>query len=284
MANYQHIQIRRDTTTGWEQNDPVLWLGEIGADTNLHCFKVGDGFKKWSELDWYGGGDIGEVIEVINSLTSDSTTSALSAAQGKELKRQLDNVANGGVTVVDNLESSSATSALSANQGRVLQSHIDTLSDKVDDFKNVEVVNSLNSDSTTAALSAAQGKELQRQINNLPTGGGGSSVPVIDNLESTNANAALSANQGRVLNEKVKSLGIFGMGYEVQEYNQYSKPVKIKFEDGVICVLTWIGTVLQTITAYENDTAFNNSIPMEQMKMTYIGGTISGRTVTRYES
>lgn len=51
---------------------------------------------------------------VVNSLTSTSTTSALSANQGKVLNEKIP-------TVVDNLNSALPSSALSANQGKVLR-------------------------------------------------------------------------------------------------------------------------------------------------------------------
>ena len=115
MSNYRHIQTRRGTSAEWTTADPVLKEGEIGYDSTLNRMKVGDGTKKWSSLAWCTN-------DVINTLTSDSTTAALSAKQGKELKKLIDDVSKGGVTVVDNLTSDSPTSALSANMGRELNS------------------------------------------------------------------------------------------------------------------------------------------------------------------
>ena len=48
------IQIRRDTTANWENVDPILADGEIGFDTTVNRFKVGNGVKAWSELDYSG--------------------------------------------------------------------------------------------------------------------------------------------------------------------------------------------------------------------------------------
>ena len=114
-----------------------------------------------------------------------------------------------------------------------------------------EVINDLITGGTDKALSAEQGKELQQKISDLEASiseiisSGG--VPVVDNLTSTSATSALSANQGRVLNSKIKDvedqvsgMGIFGMGYTVNEFNEYSKPTKITFEDGITATLTWV--------------------------------------------
>ena len=131
MADYVKIRIRRDTTANWAANNPVLALGEIGADMTLHRIKVGDGVKTWNELPFSDE-------DIIDNLTSTRTDAALSANQGKALKSQIDSVqaslATGGVSVIDNLTSTSTTSALSANQGRVLKSQIDSVSNKVNNF------------------------------------------------------------------------------------------------------------------------------------------------------
>jgi hypothetical protein len=47
------IQMRRGTTTQWNNADPILNEGEIGYNTTLAAFKVGDGSTIWSELDYY---------------------------------------------------------------------------------------------------------------------------------------------------------------------------------------------------------------------------------------
>ena len=47
------IQMRRGTTTQWNNADPVLNEGEIGYNTTLASFKVGDGSTIWSELDYF---------------------------------------------------------------------------------------------------------------------------------------------------------------------------------------------------------------------------------------
>lgn len=45
------IVLRNDSTANWIAKDPVLLKGEIGFDMDLLIFKVGDGIKKWSEIN-----------------------------------------------------------------------------------------------------------------------------------------------------------------------------------------------------------------------------------------
>ena len=42
--------LRNDTSVNWAASTLVLKKGEVGYDTNLHIFKVGDGTKTWSEI------------------------------------------------------------------------------------------------------------------------------------------------------------------------------------------------------------------------------------------
>ena len=238
MPNYVYIKIRRDTALNWSSNNPTLKLGEIGYDMTNKRLKVGDGTTSWNSLSFI-------MPEIINDLTSGGSDKALSAEQGKTLKEKISDledsvseiIETGGVPVVNNLTSTSTTSALSANMGRQLKSEIDAV-----------------------------------------TASGG--TPVDDNLTSTSTTHALSANQGRVLNGKIASVeskvdnvGIFGMGYSIDEFNNYSKPTKITFEDGVTATLSWTaGTQLRKITASTG----------EVMTIDYDDdGRIIGRSVTR---
>jgi hypothetical protein len=77
------------------------------------------------------------------------------------------------IAVVDSLTSSSITTALSANQGRILKGLYDDLSELVDEIIEngtgppVTIVDALNSDSSSSALSAKQGKLLKQLIDAL---------------------------------------------------------------------------------------------------------------------
>jgi len=48
------IQIRRDTTANWESVNPVLADGEIGYDTTVNRFKVGNGADAWRDIEYSG--------------------------------------------------------------------------------------------------------------------------------------------------------------------------------------------------------------------------------------
>jgi hypothetical protein len=43
-------QFKRATTARWASVDPVLAAGELGIDTTLNIFKIGDGVTHWSSL------------------------------------------------------------------------------------------------------------------------------------------------------------------------------------------------------------------------------------------
>ena len=54
----QQIQLRNDSTTAWEAENPVLAQAEIGVDTTTGQFKIGDGESTWTELDYYANEDL----------------------------------------------------------------------------------------------------------------------------------------------------------------------------------------------------------------------------------
>jgi hypothetical protein len=56
------IQLRRDSASNWELNNPVLALGEIGLDTTSGNFKIGNGVDQWTQLNYFST----EVEDVIS--------------------------------------------------------------------------------------------------------------------------------------------------------------------------------------------------------------------------
>ena len=46
------IQLRNDTAANWTSANPVLAQAEVGLETDTRLFKIGDGVKTWSELDY----------------------------------------------------------------------------------------------------------------------------------------------------------------------------------------------------------------------------------------
>lgn len=79
------IQLRRDTTANWASSNPTLASGEIGIDTTLNIFKIGNGSTAWNSLAAFSGGgssdwgDIGgtitdqaDLISAINAKVADA--------------------------------------------------------------------------------------------------------------------------------------------------------------------------------------------------------------------
>lgn len=77
---------------------------------------------------------------------------------------------NQNINIIDNLSDNSITDALSANQGRILKEFIDKLHKLFNEITSqdmVEIIDSLNDTSKTSGLSANQGKILNENINNI---------------------------------------------------------------------------------------------------------------------
>ena len=59
------IQIRRDTSSNWTSNNPILLQGEFGYELNTGYAKIGDGQTAWTSLDYFGGtGPTGPAVAI----------------------------------------------------------------------------------------------------------------------------------------------------------------------------------------------------------------------------
>lgn len=60
MPRNKLIQLRRGTSAQWAAGtpvtDPILEYGEVGYDSTVNRFKVGDGTTAWSALAWFDSG------------------------------------------------------------------------------------------------------------------------------------------------------------------------------------------------------------------------------------
>jgi len=75
------IQLKRDTSSNWSNNDPTLASGEVGLETDTRFFKIGDGSTVWSNLPYsgrldsdgnliMGGNTIKNLLAILNSAQS----------------------------------------------------------------------------------------------------------------------------------------------------------------------------------------------------------------------
>ena len=46
------IQLRRDTSTNWTTNNPILASGELGIETDTNQVKIGNGIGNWDVLPY----------------------------------------------------------------------------------------------------------------------------------------------------------------------------------------------------------------------------------------
>lgn len=175
---------------------------------------------------------------LVDNLTTQDTTKALTAQQGYELKQLIDTLNSDFSTlIVDDVTTGGTDKALSAEQGKnlktlidgiqtMLQSdnvNLDTIQEFVDAIENVQswistiIIDDLVTGGSTKALSAEQGKILKVLVDTKASTGDLSSVQsyleglitdlqndkinysdVVDNL-TTNTQMPLSANQGLIL-------------------------------------------------------------------------------------
>lgn len=78
------IQFKRDTSENWKTNNPTLSSGEMGYDTNLRAFKIGDGINSWNNLPYQPGMiGTGTNAEVFNDYNNNTASGNYSHAEGQ---------------------------------------------------------------------------------------------------------------------------------------------------------------------------------------------------------
>mgnify|MGYP000010230459 CR=1 FL=1 len=80
------IQLKRDSKAKWEQNNPILAAGEIGIETESGNFKIGDGVKRWKEIEYRGN--------KLTNFLSDDETIGLSSKGAREHLVSKDDIAS----------------------------------------------------------------------------------------------------------------------------------------------------------------------------------------------
>ncbi len=102
------IQLRRDTATNWTTNDPVLANGEIGIDTTVSKFKIGDGSTTWNSLSFVSGtsdntaihdnvaGEINAITEKVTPVDADLLIIEDSEDSNNKKKVQMSSLPGGG--------------------------------------------------------------------------------------------------------------------------------------------------------------------------------------------
>lgn len=74
------VQLRRGTEQEWIDNNPVLWNGEFGFESDTNRFKVGDGFRNWDALPYFIDAD--GVGAAIAQALQDAVLDGVEGAQG----------------------------------------------------------------------------------------------------------------------------------------------------------------------------------------------------------
>lgn len=85
-----HIQLRRDTSVAWVLQNPILEDGEVGLETDLRRFKIGDGLLPWNQLrygglnqDWFTANQ--ETSSVVSGITTSILTHTFSAIKASKI-------------------------------------------------------------------------------------------------------------------------------------------------------------------------------------------------------
>ena len=63
------IQLKRATASSWSSNNPVLYVGEIGYETDTNKFKIGNGTTAYNSLPYFNGNLTGSSLNDLADVT-----------------------------------------------------------------------------------------------------------------------------------------------------------------------------------------------------------------------
>jgi Major tropism determinant N-terminal domain len=122
------FKLRRDTTANWATYNPVLQAGEIGIDTTLNKFKIGNGSAAWGVLNYANllASDLTSAITAHNNDTTDvhgiadtsvlATNSSVSSAISthNSVTTNVHGIANTALLATQTFATSAAANALTS--------------------------------------------------------------------------------------------------------------------------------------------------------------------------
>jgi len=79
------IQVRRDTAANWNNNNPILAVGEIGYDITNNQLRVGDGTTAWGQLS---------VLEAVGAAATTAYDNSLSGLSAVNMQQAIDELVN----------------------------------------------------------------------------------------------------------------------------------------------------------------------------------------------
>lgn len=105
------FQFRRDTSEQWQTVDPILADGEVGLDTTVRAFKIGNGISAWSALPWaIQGARIDDAISNLDSTWSSEKISQEMADLEAYLQAAITNVSRTPVLSTTSVTGNEGTS------------------------------------------------------------------------------------------------------------------------------------------------------------------------------
>ena len=127
------IRWKRDTSANWTNNNPVLLDGEIIiVDTNAGetRFKVGNGTSTYTQLPFQDEYVLNQIPDVTNFVTAEDPTGIVNTVPPTFDGHAIEDFVLQS-QVVNSLSSTSTTLPLSANQGKVLNQNINSINQNV---------------------------------------------------------------------------------------------------------------------------------------------------------
>ena len=257
------IKWKRDTSTNWTANNPVLLDGEIIiVDTNAGetRFKVGNGTSAYTQLPFQDEYVLNQIPNVSNFVTAEDPESIVETVPPTFDGHTINDFVL-QTQVVNSLSSTSTTLPLSANQGNILNQNITSLDQDISNLSS----NISNASSQINTLSSQIGNLSNLQTSNK------------ENLVAAINETFTSASNGK----QIIATAITGMGVATSASDTYQTMANNiqSIETGVKRIVANDTSIVPTGT-YANSTYYNVSFgvlisyaPNGEVVLTMKGGT-----------
>lgn len=256
------IQFRRGTTTQWNDTNPILASGEVGFNTTLNQFKIGNGDTRWIDLPYSATGTITGVVagtgltgggtsgSVTLSLASNVLTTDYVSAKGDLITATADNsptILSVGATDGDVLQVSSAQST-GLTYGKVQTAAI--ADNAVTEIKILDTsisTNKLADNAVTAGKLATNAVTATKIASNAVTelkiaDGSVSTTKIANNAVGTNQIADLAVTGSKFADNTITSAKIANNTILNEDINEFANISFSKLQTGTLPSTITVGT------------------------------------------
>lgn len=206
------IQFLRGTAAAWTSNDPVLFVGEPGYETDTGLMKIGDGVTAWSSLPYIGDGGSGVSDGDYGDIVVSGAGTVFSIDTAVVALSNLDDLAANSI-IGNNTGSPATPLALTGTQVTAMLDTFTSVAKGLAPASGGGTTNFLRADGTWAAPTGGSGTVTSVGISSTDLSVSGSPVTTSGTITlDVNTNALANSKLAQVASATFKGRTTAGIG------------------------------------------------------------------------